>query len=147
LLFGLVILLFSYLIDRRTRDDYAFWLYLFGMLSFWGGLSLMKSDSELNKFIYCIINIGLMFISIVLQRRVFLVFGALGVFGYIGHLAHRVFRDSLMFPFALSFIGIAIIYLGIKYQRDMDKWEIIFLKVIPDGLKRRLPITRADNSQ
>ncbi len=146
-LFGLVILLIAYLIDRRTRDDYAFWLYLFGMLSFWGGLSLMKSDSELNKFIYCVINIGLMFISILLQRRVFIVFGTLGVFGYIGYLAHRVFRDSLIFPFALSFIGIAIIYLGIRYQRDRDKWETIFLKIIPDGLKRYLPINRPDKSQ
>src|SRR5439155_1007374 len=39
--FGLAFLAVSFLVDRRTRDDYAFWGYLFGTLAFWGGLSLM----------------------------------------------------------------------------------------------------------
>lgn len=147
LLFGVVILLIAYLIARRTKEDYAFWLYLFGMLSFWGGLSLMKSDSELNKFLNCLINIGLMLISVLLQRRVFIVFGCFGVFGYIGYLAHRVFRNSLMFPFALSLIGIAVIYLGVKYQRNRDRLETALLQNIPDRLKRHLPVHRPDASQ
>ena len=88
--FGLAMLLFSFLIDRRTKEDYAFWGYLFGMMAFWGGLSLMKSGSELNKFLYCLLNVGLIFISVILQRRVFIVFGALGVYGYLGHLAFQI---------------------------------------------------------
>jgi hypothetical protein len=28
-----------------------------------------------------------------------------------------VFEDSILFPFALSLLGIAIIYLGLQYQR------------------------------
>jgi hypothetical protein len=32
--FGLVVLLVSFLVDCRTKDDYAFWGYLFGMLAF-----------------------------------------------------------------------------------------------------------------
>jgi hypothetical protein len=39
--FGLGVLLVAYLVDRRTREDYAFWLYIFGTLTFFGGLSLL----------------------------------------------------------------------------------------------------------
>ena len=37
--FGLCLLVASYLADRRTREDFAFWGYLFGMFAFWGGLT------------------------------------------------------------------------------------------------------------
>ena len=33
----------------RHDKDYAFWLSLFGVVAFWGGLSMLHSDSELNK--------------------------------------------------------------------------------------------------
>jgi len=55
LVFGLAMLLVSFAIDRRTKGDFAFWGYLFGMLAFWCGLSLMESGSELKRFIYCLI--------------------------------------------------------------------------------------------
>lgn len=36
------------------------------------------------------------------------VFGGLRIAGYLGHLSYRVFNDSLVFPFTLSLIGLAI---------------------------------------
>jgi hypothetical protein len=135
--FGLAMLVASYFVDRKTKEDYAFWGYLFGMLAFWGGLSLMESGSELRKFAYCLINVGLMILSVVLQRRAFIVFGALGVFGYLGHLSYRVFKDSLMFPFALSLLGIVIIYLGITYQRNREAIERAIAGLIPQSLAGR----------
>lgn len=140
--FGVAVLLVAYIIDRRTKDDYAFWLYLFGLLSFWGGLSLINSDSELDKFFYCVINIGLVFLSVLLERRAFIIFGALGVFGYLGHLASVVFKDSLLFPFALSILGIMVIYLGILYQRHHAEIERAVLGLVPDSLRRALPKAR-----
>ena len=38
--------------------------------------------------------------------------------GYLGHLSYRVFEDSLLFPVALTLLGMAIIYLGVLYQRN-----------------------------
>ncbi|GBC62423.1 DUF2157 domain-containing protein [Desulfonema ishimotonii] len=140
--FGMAMLIFSYLIDHRTLDDYAFWGYLFGMLAFWGGLSLMKSDSELSKFFYCVINLLLMALSVFLQRRVFIIFGALGVFGYLGHLAYRVFEDSLLFPFALTLVGILIIFLGIRYQKKQERIEQMILSSVPERLGYLLPTNR-----
>ena len=118
MVFGFAMLLLTYGVDLRGGDqDFTFWGYLFGLLAFWGGLSSLDSHSELEKFVYCLINLALIACSLLLRRRAFIVFGALGFFGYLGHLAYRVFEDSILFPFALSLLGIAIIYLGLQYQR------------------------------
>jgi len=108
--------LLAFWVDLRSRAsrDYAFWLYLFGVVTFWGGLSLMNLDSELSKLAYCGINVLLILIGAVLGRRVFAVFGGLGVACYLGHLSQQVFKD---FPFALSLIGLAIVWLGVLWQR------------------------------
>jgi hypothetical protein len=140
--FGLAVLLVSYIIDRRTEEDYALWGYLFGMLAFWGGLSLMESGSEFRRLLYCLINIGLILLSVLLDRRVFIVFGSLGVFGYLSHLAYRVFKDSLLFPFDLSILGILLIYLGIKYQRNREAIDRFILALVPEELRQLLPQKR-----
>lgn len=120
--FGLLIVLLAFWVDIRTRHDkdYAFWLYLFGVVAFWSGLSMMNSDSELNKFIYLCINLVMIFVGAMLSRRVFAVFGGLGAAGYLGHLAYDVFKDSMMFPFVLTIIGLGVIYLGIIWQRHEE---------------------------
>src|SRR6266705_2030801 len=75
--FGLAMVLVAFWVDLRSRlsRDYAFWLYLFGVLAFWGGLSLMKSGSELGKLGYCGINVAMILLGAVIGRRVFAVFG------------------------------------------------------------------------
>ena len=135
--FGLAMVLVAFWVDLRSRfsRDYAFWLYLFGVLTFWGGLSLLRSDSELNKFLYCLINVAMILVGAVLSRRVFAVFGGLGVAGYLGHLSWRVFKDSLVFPFALSLIGLAIIWLGIIWQRREGEWSARLRAQLPAALR------------
>ena len=83
--FGLLILLLAFWVDVRTRHkkDFAFWLYVFGVMAFWGGLSMMRSDSELNKFIYLCINLAMIAVGAILSRRVFAIFGGLGAAGYL----------------------------------------------------------------
>ncbi|HLY24340.1 MAG TPA: DUF2157 domain-containing protein [bacterium] len=119
---GLVMLALSILVDRRTADDYARWGYLFGLLSFEGGLTVLMS-SESSWAAYGLVNLALMFAAVLLQRRVFLVFGAIGVYIYLGRLAYVVFKDSVMFPFALTVLGLAIIYGGVLYQRHHEQIE------------------------
>lgn len=132
--FGLLITLLAFWVDlrsRHARDDYAFWLYLFGVLAFWGGLSLMNSDSELNKFIYLCINLTLIAVGATLSRRIFAICGGLGVAGYLGHLAYDLFKDSLLFPFVLTFIGLAVIGLGIKWQKYEERIQRRVLGWLP----------------
>ncbi len=103
--------------DVHARQDFAFWLYLFGAIMFWGGLSLRDSNNEWGKLGYCLINGVLVFGGAVINRRVFTVLGAFGVAGYLGYLAHRVFQDSLLFPFALTLLGLGFVAMGVWWQR------------------------------
>lgn len=130
---GLLIIGLAFWVDLRGRrgPDFAFWLYLAGVVAFWGGLTMLRSDSELAKLGYGAINLGLIAVGAVLSRRVFAVFGGLGVAGYLGHLAYTVFRDSLWFPFALTLIGLAVVGAGILWQRHEQ--------ALTQRLRRHLP--------
>ena len=120
IVFGLAMLGAALAVERRQQIDYAKWLYIFGVMTFWGGLSLLRSDSELSKFIYCLINVAMMFCGVLLDRKVFLVFGGVGFFGYLGYLSWRVFRHSTAFPFALTVLGLSLVYLGWIYHTKYD---------------------------
>lgn len=119
LYFGLITTLIAFWVDVRSRHskDYAFWLYIFGVIAFWSGLSAQSSDGELAKFFYLCINLLMMTCGVILNRKVFLVFGALGCYYYLGHLAYQVFNFSYVFPIILTIVGLFIIYLGILWQR------------------------------
>ncbi|MGO4378783.1 DUF2157 domain-containing protein [Pseudoduganella sp. RAF19] len=135
--FGLAMTLVALWIDLRTRSakDYAFWLYLWGVLAFWGGLSSMDSGSEFGKLVYCLINVLMIGIGAALSRRVFAVFGGLGIAGYLGHLSYSVFRDSLLFPVALTAIGIGVIAAGIFWQRREAAIGASLRGVLPEPLR------------
>jgi hypothetical protein len=117
--FGLAMTLLAFRVDLRTTQakDYAFWLYVLGVLTFWGGLTSMDSNSELGKFLYGCINLTMIAIGAALARRVFAVFGGIGVAFYLGHLSHTVFKDSMLFPVALTAIGLLVVAAGVWWQR------------------------------
>ncbi|KTD17038.1 hypothetical protein [Legionella jordanis] len=117
--FGLIMILLAFWVDLRSRAslDYAFWLYLFGVITFWGGLTCQYSDSEWAKFFYCCVNLLMIIIGVILVRKVFVIFGAIGFGVYLGYLASQVFKNSILFPVALAFIGFLIIYLGTLWQK------------------------------
>ena len=121
---GLLTVLVGYGLERSYRrpdvprtEDFAFWCYLFGLLAFWGGLTFMESGSELGRILYALINVGLIALGVWLRRAVFIVFGVLGVHVYLGHLAYEVFKDSVLFPFALALLGLSVILVTVFAQR------------------------------
>ncbi|HYS10663.1 MAG TPA: hypothetical protein VEP66_18125 [Myxococcales bacterium] len=142
IVFGLAMLFVAYLTDHRTREDFAFWLYLFGLTALWGALSSMDSGSEWRRFLYCLLNLGFIALSVLLRRRVFLVYGAIGVNAYLVRLAYTVFKDSMLFPFALTALGLAVIALAVKYQRNRQAIDARIESWIPDFIRELLPRTR-----
>lgn len=142
LYFGLILLITAYFIDQRTQQDFAFWGYFFGMLAFWGGLSLLNSHSEAERFAYFLINFTLIVLSVLLQRIIFLIFGTIGVFGYIASLFFRYFHESTFFPFVLSVIGIIVIFLGIMYSKKKEQIEKTILESLPKFIIKLLPQSR-----
>ncbi len=145
LLFGIATCCVAMWVDVRSRralqaqwrQDYAFWLYLFGAIMFWGALSLHDSDAEWDKLLYALLNVALVLLGAAIGRRVFTVLGALGVAGYLGYLSHRVFQDSLLFPFALTLLGLGVVWLGVLWQRNEVAIHARLSRWVPQGLRPR----------
>jgi hypothetical protein len=98
----------------------------------WSGLSLQHSDSKLSEFIYFCINLGLIVTGAILERRVFVVFGAIGCTAYLGHLASGIYQGSWLFPMVLTLIGLGIVYLGVFWLHN---------EALITGKTRALPVT------
>jgi len=137
---GLLMVCLAFWVDIRSRHtlDYAFWIYIFGVIAFWGGLSSMHSEDEFSKFIYCVINVLMIGMGVILVRRVFVILGALGASGYLGHLASNVFEDSWLFPISLTLIGLGIIYLGILWQKHETEITTKARALLPIPLRELL---------
>ncbi|BAM87839.1 conserved membrane hypothetical protein [Bradyrhizobium oligotrophicum S58] len=130
--FGLGILVIAWIVDYTSDSrDFGFWLHLFGLLAFWGGITATDGATELGKAVYCLLNVGLLAIAVIIVRRAYAAFGAIGITMYLGHLADVVFKNSLLFPFALSLIGVAVVAVGLAYHRKQ--------KVIAEWLGANLP--------
>ena len=138
--FGLLMILFAFWVDVRSwkKADYAFWLYVFGVMAFWGGMTFQDVDSEGAKFVVLCVNIFMLGIGAVIVRRVFVVFGALGTGFYLGHLAWDVFEESWLFPITLTAIGLSIIYLGILWQKHEMLLNAKLRSLLPVKLKEFL---------
>ena len=87
-------------------------------------------------------NIVLIAVSPLLDRRVFAVFGSFGVAGYLSYLVFRLFRNSLFLPMALTVIGVGVIVGTVAYQRNRARMDAYMVSVLPAGLRRLLPAER-----
>lgn len=138
--FGIVLFFATCLYELRPRrSDYTFWLHFIAAITFWGGLTFQSSGSEFGKFLYCLINVALLGISVFVGRRVYAVFGVIGVMTYLGHLAYSVFKDSMLFPFALSAFGLGMVALGIFFARRRVALEAAMEAWLPPGLAHLRP--------
>ena len=70
--FGLGMILLAWLVDvsKARHGSFAFWLHLFGILTFWGAVTASHSDSEIAKAVYGALNVCLILLSVFLGRRV-----------------------------------------------------------------------------
>jgi hypothetical protein len=140
--FGLGCLVVAYWIDlytKRRLAEYASWLYFLGLLSFWVPLTLMGGNSQFQTFLYFLINVGLIILSLLLKRRIFLLFGGIGVLGYLSHIAYQLFADSVLFPLTLTAFGVIVIVFGIFSQRRPPQFNFPFLTWLTNWLRKKPP--------
>ncbi len=143
--FGIAHILLAFWVDIRSRNsaDYGFWLYIFGVMTFWGGLTSMEPSGEWSRFCYMLVNLGLIFMGVLLLRRVFVIFGALGITIYLGHLAATIFKDSWFFPISLTLIGLGIVLLGTWWQRYEQEVTARLQKFLPVPVQELLGARRS----
>lgn len=140
LVFGLCLLVAAFIADLHSDSDqdYAFWLYLSGLATFWGALSSMGDGALSGKLVYLAINLGLIMAGTMLARRSFLAFGGLGVVLALGNLAWTVFADSFAFMALLTVIGFALIVAGYFWNKYALAVRARLRKLLPRSVQMRL---------
>jgi len=107
-------------------------------MTLWGAITASDGD-EFGKAIYCVINIGFLAFGLFLNRRVYAVFGVIGVTIYLGHLAYDVFKDTLGFTFALTALGLAIVGFGVWLERRRAALTAALDRALPDFVRALRP--------
>jgi hypothetical protein len=125
LVFGLIVLAVAYMVDSSTEEsdgDFAFWLYLGGLISAMSGLAGLLWPGTIGVASFALLSAVLLPLSVALNRGTFAVAGALGVYASLCYLSAEIFAGSILFPFALTALGLSIIVLGVWYQRHEGTW-------------------------
>ncbi|WP_019140251.1 hypothetical protein [Noviherbaspirillum massiliense] len=140
LAFGAVMLLLAFFIDLRTRHDkdYAYWMYLFGLLTFCGALSVMGSGQLAGKLAYFAIHAGLVFIGAALGRRMFAVFGGIGIAAVLCDLSWHMFKNSFAFVLVLTLMGFALIAIGLWWSKHEAELSAKLRTLLPADLRELL---------
>jgi hypothetical protein len=119
--FGLVVL--GVVLQRRTRQDYSRWFYIFGHVIILGNFGALAYDKQgVIGLLFLAMYLVFVVASVWLQRPVFVVFGALGCYSYASYLAFQVFNGALGFVFALAIIGLVIVLSAVGYQKYARPW-------------------------
>ena len=141
IIFGLGMIAVAWAIDlkRPTGPDLGFWLHIFGAATFWGAMTASPDSTELTRFIYFLINLALIGFALFLDRRIYAVFGAIGVATYLGYLAYGVFDNMILFSFALSGIGLGVIALGLWLNRHYAALSAMIDARMPAALRALRP--------
>jgi hypothetical protein len=139
-LVGLVMIAAAWTLDLKwaALGDFGFWLHLFGAMTLWGAITLGEGD-EFAKAIYCLFNIGFIALGLFLDRRVYAVFGTIGVAAYLGHLASTVFNDVVGFSFALTVIGLVMILAAVQLERRRPAIVAYLDARLPEALRALRP--------
>jgi hypothetical protein len=137
-LFGALALATGLLVDGRTRRDHSRWIYLAGLVAFWGGLTTYHSGSSASLAVGAYVNGALVAAALLLRRRAFAVFGLVGLAGVAGRLANDALDDAVV-PFAFAAIGLAAAAAAVVYRRYEDVWSRAVLARFPETLRRLLP--------
>ena len=147
--FGLIMVLVAFFVDLRSRatKDYAFWLYLFGLLAFWCALSSMSSNQLAGKLVYLAINLALVCTGAILVRRTFTVFGAIGIAMVLADISWRFFKHSWLFPIMLTLIGLAIVFAGVWFSRNETRLSTRLQSLLPADLRELLAARRRTLAQ
>lgn len=55
----------------------------------------------------------------------------ISIFLYLNYLADQVFRNSMIFPFVLSMIGLGVFFAGVQYQQHQETLRGALLSLLP----------------
>ena len=141
--YGIFLIFLAFILDLITRHkkDFAFWLYFFGVFSFWSAVTCIEIEQFAHKIGYLALNFVLVFFGIILGRRVFLFFGVIGIIIALGILSTNLFSNSFHFVIMLTVLGFILILIGLflsKYEKKITaRIQMKLPKILRELLEAR----------
>ncbi len=115
---GTGLLAIGYAIHRRGEEkEMSNWFYLVGLTCTSLAWAFGWGDHDSARMALPVVALSALAAAVFLRRRVFFLFGILGVFAWLAYLAFDVFREVASFPVVLATFGISIILLTVLAQR------------------------------
>lgn len=123
---GLAYMLIGYYFTQTSQRALSGALYAFGSIGFLGAAMVLGGYSpNQNVFwelIYPLLVFGIIFLSITVKSKAFLVFGSLFLVGYIFKLTGEYFSNSFGWPLSLVLAGFLIMAVGYYTVRINKKY-------------------------
>lgn len=118
-LYGIVGVASGLVVDRIRLRQHAFWLFLTGLTATFVFLGIDSFDNALGPagLTFLLLAILAIAISMVINYRAFLIYGALGLYGWISALVIDAFGGSRPVALGLILLGVVIVAAGIGWQR------------------------------
>jgi hypothetical protein len=138
-IFGLLMISLGWFLDIKSKKDYSFWLYLFGLITLTSGLSVFYNDDVIKFIILGLINVLLILFSIFINRNVFIVFGTIGLTEFLSRLSWDFFEGSAFFPAALTVIGVLLIVFGMIFQKNKKNIDEYISNKLPKFILKLRP--------
>jgi hypothetical protein len=109
----------------RTQRDYTTWLYVLGLGALIYALWVRAFDSDAPGWGVGLVAISVLvlLLSIPLQQRLFAVVGVAAAYSYFGKLVFDVFEGSAVAALVLAALGLAIVAMGMLYQRFSQRYR------------------------
>ena len=125
---GVSILVVATALRLARRTDLNFWLEVFGLLAFQGGLLVMNSDSGATKFAFLGIQCVLLTLGALWRRPVFIVFGVFGLIAVNGWALFGL--DRAASPAMCLGLGLMTVCYGLFAQHRRWWWAAWFPLVL-----------------
>lgn len=116
---GIIAVAVALRFSRRVHLTY--WLEVFGLLAFQGGMLEMRTDTLATKFVFLAIQCGLLTLGVLWQRRAFSIAGVIGVVAVLGWALDRpshlygATADTVPVYFELVFMSVGLGAMTVAY--------------------------------
>jgi len=117
--YGVVLVALGLRLNRVKLRQHAFWLFLSGLTATFLFLGIDSFDDALGPtgLVFLALAISAIVLSMWIDYRIFLLYGALGLYGWVSAFVIEAFGGSRPVAFGLIVLGVVVVAAGLAWQR------------------------------
>lgn len=138
LLFGLSMVLLGVCMDLARwprRGSFAFWAYFVGLMGFCAAVPLLLNNQLPGKFAYLAVHVALVLAGAILRRRIFEVFGFVGIALVLGDMAWDALRGSPAFVPMLTLLSMTYLVTVVWWWRSEPGLSAKLRRLLPNDVR------------